>query len=268
MNYMPLHSGGSGVNGNSTQLKVASVKKCSQEIRQELPHKRKQSCDGYSEFEHGYHRSDYCLRKGIEEAVSAKSSTGLGISYSEMCKQLQIDTGKTSERWPPWECPVPSKRRTRTHRHQSFGKRNSHIYSSFRESDSSVYSCVPEEDVLVEYKPSLMTVEIGLGGVLIRPPMSRVLEQESQASSLVLDSKEFDHSASNESMISTVVRGAEKDKKIPKKLDAGSTHNAKNLMPNKPLLENFPYSKHEVLQNCLSPLAFEDIINVDTFMAF
>lgn len=272
VNYMPMHSGGLG-------LKSSSTKKGTQKINEHHSLKRKEPSDGLLDSYCSYQRADHIKSIPHEEDACTRSSTGSGMSFSESCAQRMVTTGRASECWPPWGCHVPSKRRSIMHRHRPSANRLSY---SFPRPDHCVIKSPSEEDVLVDYKPSSMLVEIGLGGVLIRPPASGIPAQESQASSLMCENKEMKQSVTLESDVTKVGilgvplsegsskhRGKDKVRQFARSSRAVGNGSAKGWIPNKSLLENFPYNKRDVLQSCHSPLVFvelKDIINADTFM--
>eukprot|EP00250_Pteridium_aquilinum_P014104 c21782_g1_i1 orf=388-2229(+) len=271
VNYMPMHSGGLG-------LKSSSTKKGTQKINEHHSLKRKEPSDGLLDLYGSYQRADPNRSMLHEEDACTRSSTGSGMSYSESCAQRTVTTGRASECWPPWGCHVPSKRRSVMLRHRPSANRLSY---SFPRLDHRVINPSSEDNLLVEYKPSSMSVEIGLGGVFIRPPAYGVPAQESQASSLMCEKKEVKQSVTLESDVTRVGilgvplegsskhRGKDKMKQFGRTNRAVGNGSAKSWIPNKTLLENFPYNKRDVLQSCHSPLVFvelKDIINSDTFM--
>lgn len=83
--------------------------------------------------------------------------------------------------------PVPSKRRTVVNLKPSVEKLTKDLYSIWHEQQSSNLSGSSEEDLLFEGEMQMGSVEIGHGGVLLRYPSSKAVEEESEASSLPVD---------------------------------------------------------------------------------
>ncbi|MCO5567741.1 hypothetical protein L7F22_021435 [Adiantum nelumboides] len=272
VNYMPMHSGGLG-------LKNSSLKKSTQKIAEHYSLKRKEPSDGFPDSYCSYQGADHSRGMLHEDDACTRSSTGSGMSVSESCVQRTGMTSRASDCWPPWGCHVPSKRRSLLERHRPSANRLSY---NFLRSDFQVIKPPPsEDDLFVDCKPSSMLAEIGLGGVLIRPPTSGVPAQESQASSLMYEKQELKQSATFESNATKVgILGASfsegiskhkgKDKtKQPARVRTVGNGSTKPWIPNKKLLDNFPYNKRDVMQSCHSPLVFvelKDIINLETFM--
>lgn len=65
------------------------------------------------------------------------------------------------------------------------------LYTILHEQQSSYFSGSSEEDLLFESETPMVSVEIGHGSVLIRHPSSIAREEESEASSLSVDNKQF-----------------------------------------------------------------------------
>lgn len=65
------------------------------------------------------------------------------------------------------------------------------LYTLWYEQQSSCLSGSSEEDLLLESDKPMVSVEIGHGSVLIRHPSSVVREEESEASSLSVDNKQY-----------------------------------------------------------------------------
>ena len=147
------------------------------------------------------------------------------------------------ECWPPWGFHVPSKRRTAMLHHRHFIKR----FSSLPTSESFSCRCTSEEDLLVDYKP-LLTTEIGLGGVFIRPSPSRPPAQESQASSIgynnemheavTLKATSIREGAIDIPLLDQSIKHKRKEKtnQLARNIGVSRTNVSKGWMPNKALL--------------------------------
>ncbi|KAB2000560.1 hypothetical protein ES319_D12G240300v1 [Gossypium barbadense] len=109
---------------------------------------------------------DYNLgfRKFVDEDSSNRSSSGSAISNSESC--AQFGSADASDLTGPAQ-------------------------SNVWESMSSYFSGSSEEDLLLESETPMVSVEIGHGSVLIRHPSSIARDEESEASSLSVENKQY-----------------------------------------------------------------------------
>ena len=92
-----------------------------------------------------------------------------------------------------WDSMVPSRKRTCVIRPKQspVEKLTKDLYTILHEQQSSYFSGSSEEDLLFESETPMVSVEIGHGGVLIRHPSSIAREEESEASSLSVENKQF-----------------------------------------------------------------------------
>lgn len=92
-----------------------------------------------------------------------------------------------------WDTTVPSRKRTCVNRPKQspVEKLTKDLYTILHEQQSSYFSGSSEEDLLFESETPMVSVEIGHGSVLIRHPSSIAREEESEASSLSVDNKQF-----------------------------------------------------------------------------
>ncbi|MFQ6627072.1 hypothetical protein Gotur_004953 [Gossypium turneri] len=88
---------------------------------------------------------------------------------------------------------VPSKKRTCVNRPKpsSVEKLTKDLYTILHEQQSSYFSGSSEEDLLLESETPMVSVEIGHGSVLIRHPSSIAREEESEASSLSVENRQY-----------------------------------------------------------------------------
>ncbi|KAH0455981.1 hypothetical protein IEQ34_013888 [Dendrobium chrysotoxum] len=100
-------------------------------------------------------------------------------------------TVKGSAQSNAWDSlvPVPSKKRSVINLKPSVEKLTKDLYSIWHEQQSSNLSGSSEEELLFEGETPMGSVEIGHGGVLLRYPSSKAVEEESEASSLPADKK-------------------------------------------------------------------------------
>ncbi|XP_022758174.1 GATA transcription factor 26-like isoform X3 [Durio zibethinus] len=102
--------------------------------------------------------------KFVDEDTSNRSSSGSAISNSESCAQFgSADASDLT------------------------GPAQSNVWDSM----SSYFSGSSEEDLLLESETPMVSVEIGHGSVLIRHPSSIAREEESEASSLSVENKQY-----------------------------------------------------------------------------
>ncbi|XVF13476.1 hypothetical protein REPUB_Repub08aG0211000 [Reevesia pubescens] len=136
------------------------------------------------------------FRKFVDEDASNRSSSGSAISNSESC--AQFGGADASDLTGPaqsnvWDSMVPSKKRTCINRpkQSSVEKLTKDLYTILHEQQSSYFSGSSEEDLLLESETPMVSVEIGHGSVLIRHPSSIAREEESEASSLSVENKQY-----------------------------------------------------------------------------
>lgn len=92
-----------------------------------------------------------------------------------------------------WDTMVPSRKRTCIARPKPSPVEvlTKDLYTLWYEQQSSCLSGSSEEELLLESDKPMVSVEIGHGSVLIRHPNSAVREEESEASSLSVDNKQY-----------------------------------------------------------------------------
>ncbi|KAG6577659.1 GATA transcription factor 26, partial [Cucurbita argyrosperma subsp. sororia] len=135
------------------------------------------------------------FHKTVDEDTSYRSSSGSAISNSESCQQF--GSADASDLTGPsqstaWETIVPSRKRTCVGRSKSTAveKLTQDLYTILRE-QQSYFSGSSEEDLLFDNETPMVSVEIGHGSVLMRHPSSITREEESEASSISVDNKQF-----------------------------------------------------------------------------
>lgn len=92
-----------------------------------------------------------------------------------------------------WDTMVPSRKRTCVNRTKPspVEKLTKDLYTIWHEQQSSCFSGSSEEDLLFESETPMVSVEIGHGSVLIRHPSSIARDEESEASSLSVENKQY-----------------------------------------------------------------------------
>lgn len=88
---------------------------------------------------------------------------------------------------------MPSRKRTCVSRPKQspVEKLTKDLYSILHEQRSSYFSGTSEDDLLFESEKPMVSVEIGHGSILIKHPSSIAREEESEASSVSVDNKQY-----------------------------------------------------------------------------
>ncbi|XP_020574435.1 GATA transcription factor 26-like isoform X2 [Phalaenopsis equestris] len=216
--------------------------------------------------------SDQNYIRNFEGDASNRSSSGSAISYSESCANFgAVDASDCtgSAQSNAWDSlvPVPSKRRTVINLKPSVEKLTKDLYSIWHEQQSSNLSGSSEEELLFEGETPMGSVEIGHGGVLLRYPSSKPVEEESEASSLPVDKKLIGvpNSRSSPSFLDNESKRISLPNPSIEKFKKSTVHTAQeHAQRDKFSLENL-----DILRNRDSALIFtdlKDIINHEVFM--
>ncbi|XP_012472086.1 GATA transcription factor 26 [Gossypium raimondii] len=183
--YTPLHA-----RAEPEDLRASRVKSIS--INKDREAKRKTNHDI------AIVSPDYNLgfRKFMDEDTSNRSSSGSAISNSESC--AQFGSADVSDLTGPsqsnvWDSMVPSKKRTCVNRPKPspVEKLTKDLCTILHEQKSSYFSVSSDDDLLLESETPMVSVEIGHGGILIKHPSSIAREEESEASSLSFENKQY-----------------------------------------------------------------------------
>lgn len=141
---------------------------------------------------HDHHNQGF--RKGFDEDTSNRSSSGSAISNSD--GYMQLGSADASDLTGPaqssvvWDTLVPSRKRTCVNRlKQSPVEKLTKDLHTILHEQLSYFSGSSEEDLIFESDTPMVSVEIGHGSVLMRHPNSMAREEESEASSLSVDTK-------------------------------------------------------------------------------
>ncbi|KAF2315115.1 hypothetical protein GH714_038183 [Hevea brasiliensis] len=223
--------------------------------------------------------SDYIqgYRKVLDEDASNRSSSGSAISNSESC--AQFGSADASDLTGPaqsvvWGTMVPSRKRTCVNRSKPspVEKLTRDLYTIWHEQQSSCFSGSSDEDLLFESETPMVSVEIGHGSVLIRHPSSIARDEESEASSLSVENKQY---SANEAYSHSVTLPVHNENKS---VNMQSLVIEKSKNPAGPGMQQEQFkrdkSKHEraqVLGNHNSPLCnvdLNDIINFEEFTRY
>ncbi|KAK1419027.1 hypothetical protein QVD17_28183 [Tagetes erecta] len=208
LNYTPLHARSEP--DDIEDHRVSKVKAISLKNKEAKLLKRKQKYDnvaggsasimlggGSGGFGGGglaYEHHNQGFRKGFDEDTSNRSSSGSAISNSD--GYMQIGGADASDLSGPaqssvvWDTMVPSRKRTCFNRlKQSPVEKLTKDLHTILHEQQSYFSGSSEEDLIFESDTPMVSVEIGHGSVLIRHPNSTAREEESEASSLSVDTK-------------------------------------------------------------------------------
>ncbi|KAJ0047624.1 hypothetical protein Pint_15769 [Pistacia integerrima] len=193
-NYTPLHA--RAESDDYEDHRVARVKSISINKNKDVKVLKRKSSHDYMAaggFVPDYNQG---FRKVVEEDTSNRSSSGSAISNSESC--VQFGSADASDLTGPaqsnvWDSLVPSKKRTCVNRPKPspVEKLTKDLYTILHEQQSSYFSGSSEEDLLFESETPMVSVEIGHGSVLIRHPSSIARDEESEASSLSVENKQY-----------------------------------------------------------------------------
>ncbi|KAH6829933.1 hypothetical protein C2S53_018704 [Perilla frutescens var. hirtella] len=192
-NYTPLHARAEP--DELEDLRFSRVKTISIKNKEPKVLKRKLNSE-VAEFGVVAPDHNQGLHKVFDEDTSNRSSSGSAISNSE--KYAQYGIADTSDFTSPpqpsaWDSMVPSRKRTCVSRPKPSPVEvlTKDLYTLWYEQQSSCLSGSSEEDLLFESDKPMVSVEIGHGSVLIRHPNSVIREEESEASSLSVDNKQY-----------------------------------------------------------------------------
>ncbi|GLU05512.1 hypothetical protein SLE2022_226100 [Rubroshorea leprosula] len=214
------------------------------------------------------------FRKAVDEDTSNRSSSGSAISNSESC--AQFGSADASDLTGPaqsnvWDSMVPSKKRTCVNRPKQspVEKLTKDLYTILHEQQSSYFSGSSEEDLLLESETPMVSVEIGHGSVLIRHPSSIVRDEESEASSLSVENKQYSMSEAYSHSSSLFLHNDSRDLK----LSGRGTDKAKNpgqgMQQEQLKRDNAQHEKLQILGSHSSPLCnidLNDILNFEEFV--
>ncbi|KAJ8774450.1 hypothetical protein K2173_016896 [Erythroxylum novogranatense] len=219
---------------------------------------------------------DYNLgyRKAFDEDTSNRSSSGSAISNSESC--APFGGADTSELTGPsqsivWDTMVPSKKRTCVNRPKPspVEKLTKDLYTILHEQQSSCFSGSSEEDLLFESETPMVSVEIGHGSVLIRHPSSIAREEESEASSLSVENKQYSTNEAYSHFMSHPVYSESKSiNRTYAASDKDKNPFGKRVQQAELKRDNSHFEKLQILENHNSPLCnvdLNDILNFEEF---
>ncbi|EFH41398.1 zinc finger family protein [Arabidopsis lyrata subsp. lyrata] len=176
VNYTPLHARAEGdeieIEDHRAQRVMIKGMSLNKKILKRKPYQENFTVKRANlEFHTGF------KRKVLDEEASNRSSSGSVVSNSESCAQSNA-----------WDATFPCKRRTcvgRPKAASSVEKLTKDLYTILQEQQSSCLSGTSEEDLLFESETPML---LGHGSVLMRDPHPGAREEESEASSLLVES--------------------------------------------------------------------------------
>lgn len=267
INYTPHHVRD---NFDSEDFKASKAKTICFKSKELKSHKKKQNI-GVMKIEHDIPYSGQNFRKIFEGAASNRSSSGSAVSYSESCAHFGTTDASDLTGSAQSNALVPSKKRTCVTRPKPsrVEKLTRDLHYIMHEQQSSYFSVSSEDDLLYESETPMGSAEIGHGGVLIRYIDSKTVEEESEASSLPVDTKSF---------ITNEVYSGSASFPVNSESNGASNTNAGIVKPFTAQMsqahakrDTIYHEKTDILRDRDSPLSvtdLKDIANFEVFMKY
>ncbi|XP_076940376.1 GATA transcription factor 27-like [Bidens hawaiensis] len=207
-----------------------------------------------------YEYHNQAFRKLFDEDTSNRSSSGSAISNSDGYMQLASadasDLTGQAQSSVVWDTMVPSRKRTCVNRlKQSPVEKLTKDLHTILHEQQSYFSGSSEEDLIFESDTPMVSVEIGHGSVLIRHPSSMAREEESEASSLSVDTKNEAYSRITTLPVYNANKG-------------GNFLSRAKKPVNQDCLNRDDDEKLQILMNCNSPLCSIDLNDIINFGEF
>ncbi|XP_038680593.1 GATA transcription factor 26-like isoform X2 [Tripterygium wilfordii] len=270
-NYIPLHARAEP--DDYDDHRVSRVKSISINKNKEMKLlKRKLNHDSIINggFAHDYSQG---FRKVVDEDTSNRSSSGSAISNSE--SYAQFGSGDASDLTGPaqsvvWDSTVPSRKRTCVNRPKPspVEKLTKDLYTILHEQQSSYFSGSSEEDLLFESETPMVSVEIGHGSVLIRHPTSIARDEESEASSLSVENKQYSANETYSRSVTLLVDNVNKSVNAASSVEKAKQAMGQGMQLEQPKRDKFQHEKLQLLGSRGSPLCnidFNGILNFEEF---
>ncbi|KAL5748386.1 hypothetical protein ACOSP7_025424 [Xanthoceras sorbifolium] len=271
-NYTPLHA--RAESDDFEDHRISKVKSISINKNKEVKVPKRKA--NYDNIVVGGFAPDYNqgFRKVVDEDTSNRSSSGSAISNSESC--VQFGSADASDLTGPaqsnaWDSVVPSRKRTCVNRSKPspVEKLTKDLYTILHEQQSSYFSGSSEEDLLFESETPMVSVEIGHGSVLIRHPSSIAREEESEASSLSVENKQYSNEAYSRSVTLPVYNDNNTVNFSSCGINKAKSPYGQGMQQVQLKREKSQHEKLQILGNHNSPLCnidLNDIINFKEFM--
>ncbi|RRT54350.1 hypothetical protein B296_00049227, partial [Ensete ventricosum] len=276
-NYIPLHARESF---NPDELEVSKIKSVSFKPKEQKLQKKMHS-NSALELECKMQYCDQNFHKILEGDTSNRSSSDSAISGSESCVYFGTTDAKSdltvcfsgSVQSNAWDSLVPSKKRTFITRPRPKSspveKLTRDLYSILHEEQASNLSRTSENDLLYESGTPFGSSEIGYGGLLIKHPNARLIEEESEASSFPID-RSYIISEGYSGSASVPVNTENKGLSI---LNPGTDtkKSMAQMTQESAKRDKISHQKLNILQDKNSPLSSVDLhvfINFESFMKY
>ncbi|RWR81006.1 zinc finger protein [Cinnamomum micranthum f. kanehirae] len=241
-NYTPLHARVEPTDSENYR-KVGVVKPIIIKTKEKKLQKRKLLNDN-AELSGEALIFDQNFRRVYEEDTTNRSSSGSATSYSESC----VHVGSTD------------------------ASDLTDLYSILHQQQSSCLTGSLEEDLLFETGTLMDSVEIGHGGVLIKHLNVVARDEESVASSLPIDSKEYItmNTYSRSAFLPAPIanKGISTPKIGNEKVKRFAATGPQQAAQEHTKRDKFSHDKVHILQNKNSPLTSIDLIDVVCFEKF
>ncbi|KAK9068039.1 hypothetical protein SSX86_012150 [Deinandra increscens subsp. villosa] len=282
-NYTPLHARAEP--DDFEDHRVSRVKTISIKNQEAKLLKRKQNYDnvaggtvsimrggggggfGGGGFAYDHHNQGF--RKAFDEDTSNRSSSGSAMSNSD--GYMQLGSADASDLTGPaqssvvWDTMVPSRKRTCFNRlKQSPVEKLTKDLHTILHEQQSYFSGSSEEDLIFESDTPMVSVEIGHGSVLIRHPNSTAREEESEASSLSVDTKNEAYSRLTTLPVYNPNKGGNFSSRAKKPMN--QDHMNRQFL--KTIRSMYNEDNLQILRNPNSPLCHIDLKEVINFEEF
>ncbi|XP_042390382.1 GATA transcription factor 26-like isoform X1 [Zingiber officinale] len=264
INYTPLHA---REPFNSVELNVPKIKISFKPKEHKLQKRNHQNDMLESEFEMQYCDQNFCkVAKGYQ---SNQCSSESEISGSESC--VHFDTIEASDitgslQSNAWDSLEPSKKKmfVSCRKPSPVEKLTKDLHSILSEEQASNLSRMSEDDLLYESGNPFGCSEIGYGGVLIKHPSPKFVEEESEASSFTIDKSYITNNGYSGSVplyINTERKGITSMNSCIGMIKPTAQMHYENAKSSEKIFDE----KLKILQDRSSPLGFADL---DSFINF
>ncbi|KAG8659513.1 hypothetical protein MANES_02G044400v8 [Manihot esculenta] len=169
---------------------------------------------------------------------------------------------------------VPSRKRTCVNRPKPspVEKLTKDLYTIWHEQQSSCFSGSSEEDLLFESETPMVSVEIGHGSVLIRHPSSIARDEESEASSLSVENKQYSINEAYSHSVTLPVHNVNRNANIPSLvIEKSKNHAGPGMQQEQLKRDKSQHEKAQILGNhdsLLCGVDLNDILNFEEFARY
>ncbi|KAF2282735.1 hypothetical protein GH714_043569 [Hevea brasiliensis] len=271
-NYTPLHARADPddyEDHRGSRVKSISINKNKDVklLKRKANHDNGEAGGVASDYYQGY-------RRVLDEDTSNRSSSGSAISNSESC--AQFGSADASDLTGPaqsivWDTMVPSRKRTCVNRPKQspVEKLTRDLYTIWHEQQSSCFSGSSEEDLLFESETPMVSVEIGHGSVLIRHPSSIARDEESEASSLSVENKQYSINEAYSHHVTLPVHNENISVNIPSLvIEKAKNPTGPGMQQEQIKRDKSQHERAQILGNHNSPLCDVDLNEILNFEVF